>query len=159
MEKVIVSKTLGRKGNLTKAILSILCLVCLPLHIGFNEGCPWWNHILYSFSHVNIFHLTINLIVLWNVRNKLRPIQSFVIAVAASFLPMYASAPTMGISGLLFASFGQMWGRTGRLFEAAKKAMPFILCTMIIPNVNGLLHLYAFCIGYFFGYIVSRFKF
>lgn len=157
MEKIIVSKILGRKGSLDKVALSILCLVCLPLHIGFDEGCPWWNHVLYSFSHVNIFHLAINLIVLWSIRNKIRPIQSLTIAIIASFLPMYVSDPTMGISGLLFASFGQMWGSTGRLLDAAKKAMPFILCTMIVPNVNGLLHLYSFCIGYFFGYINSKF--
>lgn len=95
--------------------------------------------------------------VLWSIRNKIRLIQALAIAVVASFLPMYVNAPTMGLSGFLFASFGIMWGKTGRWLDAAKKAMPFILCTMVIPNVNGLLHLYAFILGYFYGYIVSKF--
>lgn len=159
MEKIIVSKTLGLQGSLDKIILSTLCLAGFFLHVGFSDGCPLLYHLLYSFSHANLFHLAINLIVLWNIRNKIRPISSLTIAILASFLPMYVREPTMGMSGLLFASFGQMWGKTGRLKDVFIKVMPFVVCTMIIPNVNGLLHLYSFCIGYFYSYIILKFRF
>lgn len=163
MEKTIISKIReiqGRPRNfLIKVVLSVLCLACFPLHVGFYEGCVWWNPLIYSFCHANIFHLAINLIVLWNIKNNLRPVQALVIAIIASLLPMYVTAPTMGLSGFLFSSFGLMWGRTGRWKEAFTKVMPFVMITMLVPNVNGLLHLYAFYIGYIFGYIISRFKF
>lgn len=75
------------------------------------------------------------------------------VAVGASFLPMYVDGETMGLSGFLFGAFGIMWGRTGMWKDAFVKAMPFIVCTMIVPNVNGLLHLYAFWLGYFAAFV------
>ena len=113
-------------------------------------------HIIYSFFHVNVFHLAVNLLVLWQIKNRLTPVKAFMVAVAASMLPMYVREPTMGLSGFLFAQFGILWGRTGRWKEAAKKAMPFILFTMLLNNVNGLLHLYAFSIGYIIEYLSKK---
>lgn len=110
---------------------------------------------MYSFSHANIFHLIINLMVLWGIRNKLRPLLAIPIAIISSFLPMYINEPTMGLSGYLFAEFGIMWGKTGEWKNAAKKALPIIFITMFIPNVNGLLHFYAFFIGFTFIYITK----
>lgn len=86
--------------------------------------------------------------VLWSIKNKIDVTLSFVAAVAASFLPMFVTEPTMGLSGFLFSALGIMWGKTGRWKEAAKKAMPFILFTMAVPNVNGLLHFWCFFLGY-----------
>ncbi len=94
--------------------------------------------------------------VLWNIKNKLRPLQAFAIAVLVSFLPMYVHEPTMGLSGFLFASFGLMWGRTGRYKDAFVKVMPFVVCTMLIPDVNGLLHFYAFVLGFIVQYIITK---
>ena len=51
-----------------KAILSLICIILCTWHIGFYHGCPWENHFLYSFFHVNGFHLAINLLVLWQDR-------------------------------------------------------------------------------------------
>ena len=131
----------------------MVCLACIPWHFGFYEGCSWWNHLAYSFFHANIFHLAINLIVLWSIRNKMRPLRALGVGILASYLPMWVTEPTMGLSGFLFASFGLMWGETGRWKDACKKAMPFITCTMIVPNVNGCLHLYAFWLGYFAAFV------
>ncbi len=140
-----------------KLSISIACLAGYFLHVGFYAGCPWWNHIAYSFCHANVFHLAVNLMALWGIRNKMSALLAFIVAVAASFLPMYVGDSTMGLSGFLFAVFGIMWGKTGRWLEVSKKAMPFILITMLIPNVNGLLHLYAFIIGYFVGFLLNMF--
>ena len=139
-----------------KAAISILCIVLLPWHVGFSPALPLEYHIIYSFFHVNVFHLAVNLLVLWQIKNRLTPVKAFMVAVAASMLPMYVSEPTMGLSGFLFAQFGILWGRTGRWKEAAKKAMPFILFTMLLSNVNGLLHLYAFSIGYIIEYLSKK---
>jgi hypothetical protein len=95
--------------------------------------------------------------VLWSIKNKIDVTLSFVAAVAASFLPMFVTEPTMGLSGFLFAAFGIMWGKTGRWKEAAKKAMPFILFTMLLNDVNGTLHLYCFWLGYSIGFLRKMF--
>lgn len=69
---------------------------------------------------------------------------------------MYVNEPTMGLSGFLFAAFGLMWGKTGRAKDAAKTVMPFILGTMIFPDVNGLLHLYCFWLGFIVGFLREK---
>lgn len=67
-----------------------------------------------------------------------------------------ADKPTVGMSGMLFAMFGIMWGKTGRWKEYLKAGMPVILIMMLIPNVNGLLHLYCYILGFVFSFL--RFK-
>lgn len=131
------------------------CISLYPLHIGFYKGCAWYAHALYNICHVNIFHLLVNLLVLWSIKNKIRPMSSLLIAVFASFLPMYVEEPTMGLSGFLFASFGQMWGRLGKPLDAMKAALPFILFTMLLHNVNGVLHLWCFTLGYIYMMLVK----
>ena len=158
MEKITGKWTFVRRNFRTKLVLSIICLVLCTCHVGFYPGCPWQNHILYSFFHVNGFHLAVNLLVLWQIKNDMKPVTSLAVASVASLLPMYVSQPTMGLSGFLFSSFGLIWGRTGRWKEALKKAMPFIICTMAVPNINGLLHFYCFVLGYIVSYFVNNIK-
>lgn len=141
-----------------KITLSVVSLACLLWHAGFYAGCPLVNHAAYTFCHTNVFHLAINLTALWSIKNKIDIIPSLLIAIAASFLPMYVSAPTMGMSGFLFAAFGLMWGKTGRMKDAAKTVMPFIVTTMIFPNINGLLHLYCFWTGYAAGFVREKMR-
>ena len=88
----------------------------------------------------------------------MKPVTSLAVASVASLLPMYVSQPTMGLSGFLFASFGSMWGRTGLWKDAFKKAMPFIIFTMAVPNVNGLLHFWCFVLGYIVAYCINNIK-
>ena len=157
MERVIGKWNFVRRNFLIKLILSLVCLFLCTQHVGFYQGCPIENHFIYSFFHVNLFHLLINLMVLWSIKNKIDVTLSFVAAVAASFLPMFVTEPTMGMSGFLFSALGIMWGKTGRWKEAAKKAMPFILFTMLLNDVNGLLHFWCFWLGYSIGFLRKMF--
>ena len=54
-----------------KAFLSLICIVLCTWHIGFYHGCPWENHLLYSFFHVNGYHLAIHLLVLWQINGRI----------------------------------------------------------------------------------------
>lgn len=155
MEKTTIIKKFGERNFIVKLTLTVVCVSCCFWHVGFYKGCPIENHFLYSFFHANVFHLIINLMVLWNIRNRISVVPSLLIAVAASFLPMYVQEPTMGLSGFLFAAFGIMWGKTGRWKEAARKVSPFILFTMLLDNVNGLLHLWCFIIGFLVVYLMK----
>lgn len=153
------AKIVEERSLVVKATLTVLCMVGCRWHIGFYEGCSWINHIVYTFCHTNMFHAIVNLFVLWEIKNRIPILGAFLVSIFASFLPMYNSTiPTMGLSGFLFASFGILWGRTGRWKDAFIKAMPFIVLTMIIPRTNGLLHLWCFWFGYILGSLQSRIK-
>lgn len=158
MVKTIVKWIYGERNLPLKITLSVVCLLCSFWHVGFCPGSPLVCHLVYSFFHANIFHLAINLMVLWSIKNRISVLPAFVIAVLASFLPTWVNEPTMGLSGFLFAVFGIMWGGVGRLKDAAKTVMPFILLTMFFPNINALLHLYCFWLGYIYGLTSKRIR-
>lgn len=139
-----------------KSLLTLLCLAFYFVHIGFAPDSPWQHHVLFNFCHVNVFHFIINLWVLWQIQNRIPVVGALFIAFLASYLPMYVSEPTMGLSGFLFAAFGIMWGKTGRVVEAMKQALPFIIITMFLSSVNGLLHLYAFILGFVSSYVLHK---
>lgn len=162
MAKNIIIETLesrikaNARNLLDKSMLTLLCVVFYFAHIGFATDSPWQAHVLFSFCHANVFHLIINLWVLWQIQNRIPVVEALLVAFLTSYLPMYVSEPTMGLSGFLFAAFGIMWGKTGRVVEAFKAALPFIIITMFIGSVNGLLHLYAFILGLTFSYVLHR---
>lgn len=65
---------------------------------------------------------------------------------------------TVGLSGFLFASFGLMWGKTGMVALSVKTVLPFIVLTIILPQTNGMLHLYCFVLGFLLEYLYTRIK-
>lgn len=141
----------------TRLVITIACIALFPAHSGFYSGCSLDERIVYSFCHANLFHLAINLMVLWSIKGKLTFMLPFAISVLASFMPMSSGGVTMGLSGFLFAYFGMEWGKIrGRYALKIYKPLLLILITMLIPNVNGMLHLYTFVIGCVFSYLKSR---
>lgn len=141
-----------RKNWRSKALLTVCCLVCQAV-VGISASVqePLLAHFLYMFVHVNVWHLICNMLVLWSVRGRMEVSSAMFIAVVASYLPTWYDKPTLGMSGLLFALFGIMWGRTGRFKECMKKGLPVIGLMLLLPGVNGLIHLYCYLIGYIVG--------
>jgi hypothetical protein len=45
-------------------------------------------------------------------------------------------------------NIGIMWGKRGDFKGCLKAGMPVILIMMLIPGINGLLHLYCYLLGY-----------
>lgn len=155
----IMMKCINQKRELySKALLTGVCCITtlLGVKLGFVQNGGVIEHFAYPFCHANIWHLVINLYVLWKLRNHINPLSSYMIAVLVSFLPMYVTDPTMGLSGFLFASIGQMWAKANDTKRMCQVVLPFILITMLIPNTNGLLHLYAFVVGYFYKIILFK---
>ena len=125
------------------------------------------DHLLYMVSHANIWHLLGNLFVLWIMRSRLYLQESLAIAFLCSYLPAVGLFPigmTVGFSGVLFAIFGIKWGVYCQAGDAAGKeagdmalinfickALPFALIGLIIPHVNGCLHLYCLIAGFLYG--------
>lgn len=149
-----------RSGTKAKAVLTILSILMFPYSstgAGFSSDSGLIPHLAYPFIHANVWHMACNLFVLWGIRNRLDTIPAYIIAVAMSWMPMWVDKPTTGMSGLLFAMFGIMWGRTGMAWKCVKTGLPVILTMMLIPNVNGMLHLYCYAAGFTVGFLCEKY--
>lgn len=145
-------------GLKTKLVLTITILSLFFIYDGGGASpqSGLLPHFTYIFMHANIWHMITNLFVLWSVRQKMNVWMGYLIAVGASWLPMWTDKPTVGMSGMLFAMFGVMWGERGDWKGFIKAGMPVILVMMVIPGINGLIHLYCYVIGFVFLFIRRR---
>lgn len=149
-----------RKRKNIKIKLAVTAAVLMGFIIGGNgytDKSSLCSHLEYVFFHANLFHLLCNVFVLWTIRGRMEYIPAYIISILASYLPQFTIAPTVGMSGFLFAIFGIMWGRTGLFLKMMKAGFPFIVFTSLIPMVNGALHLYCYLLGYCYGYSMKRF--
>ncbi len=127
---------------------------------------PFAAHLLYPFSHANIFHLLANILCLWLLRCQLHLPITYATAVLCSFLPSFSfydiadtittataagQEPTCGFSGVLFAMVGISWGKIRRFKEMIRRNMWFLVLPAFIPHVNALIHLYCILAGYLCG--------
>lgn len=134
-------------------------------------------HVLYMFSHANVWHMLGNLFILWILRRPLFMPAAFLIGFFASYLPVLPglwdltnqdSMVTMGMSGMLFAIIGIKWGNYYRLAQslgeaAEKKAfkdfcvkvLPFVIGGALLPHVNWSIHLYCLLAGTLYGKLIG----
>lgn len=161
-----------KRLTIEKTVLTVVlvtCYVLMPVTGYTNSlslsGIP--NHLIYMFSHANVWHLAGNLFVLWILKRRLYLLPAVIIGFVCSFLPAFGLWPigiTVGFSGVLFAVIGIKWGvycnsfaEAGRLFEVCAieefyiKVLPLALIGIIIPHINWCLHLYCLLVGFLFG--------
>ena len=119
---------------------------------------PVENHLLYPFSHANIWHLAGNILCLWMLRCPLHIYATYVCAVLCSFLPCFVAEPTMGFSGVLFAMVGISWGKIHRFRDMLKKNIWVLIIPAFLPHINFLIHLYCLLLGYLYGRYATRNK-
>lgn len=139
--------------RITITFLLAVCYLFLPKYGFVSPGGSLWEHLLYPVCHANIFHLLCNLLCLWMLRCPLYLPLTIPIALICSFLPCISTEPTMGFSGVLFAIVGVSWGRSHKFLRMCKYNLPIILITLLIPNVNALIHLYCMMAGYLAGLV------
>ena len=146
-----------KRETIEKLVVSVVLVVsfCFGYKVGYSSCgtaayTTFWGHLVYSFCHVNVWHLLANIVCLWMLRCRLELLCAWLIAVACSFLPCFVGEPTMGFSGMLFAIVGMSWGRVRRFREMLKKNILFLFIPLLIPHVNGLLHVYCMIGGYLF---------
>ena len=62
--------------------------------MGFQADGNLIPHLTYSFQHANLWHMLANLFVLWSINQRMNVVSGYLVAVAASFLPMFTDKPT-----------------------------------------------------------------
>lgn len=160
----------------TTITVILTALFITGIHISTMPGVPTpsgiTTHLLFHFTHCNIFHLLCNLICLWSIKGKLHLPQAYIIATLSSVsiatLASLATVPsgfplgqgTQGFSAILLAIIGYKWGlwfnkpiTKDQRINATKRIclyilLPILICAFI-PNVNTPLHLLSFTLAFF----------
>ena len=94
---------------------------------GVHIGSPWWTHLVFQFTHGNIFHFAGNLLAVWlfcksgKVTMKMWG-AAFAIATTLSLLYLF-DKPLVGFSGTIMAVSGMflpyIWKSSGKQFVLA----------------------------------------
>ena len=143
-------------------------LVVSLLLVGSYFFLPKYDsHLLYPFSHANVFHLMANILCLWMLRCKMHLPETYLIAVLCSLLPSFSlydgiagggftsEEPTYGFSGILFAMVGISWGKIHRFRDMIQRNKWFLVIPAFIPHINFLIHIYCLLLGYLYGFLLS----
>jgi membrane associated rhomboid family serine protease len=128
--------------------LSLLCMVGMALpKATFGEGCAWWGHVLYHFSHANIYHLILNLWGLFAFRPRFSTcVIAFISSTLASLIPFACmSSQTCGLSGFLMASYARKYAEYELPLWRPIVANMLFVC---FPMFNWRIHLLSFFIAY-----------
>jgi len=125
---------------------------------GFTFHGAMVNHLLYPFSHANVWHLAANILCLWMLQCPLHISTTFVCAVLCSFLPCFVSEPTMGFSGVLFAMVGISWGKIHHFRDMIWKNKWYLIIPPFLPHMNFMIHFYCLIAGYICGSLYQTYK-
>lgn len=125
---------------------------------GFTSCSGIVEHILYSISHANIWHLLANVLCLFVLRCPTHIISAFLCAVLCSFLPCPITEPTMGFSGMLFVMAGISWGRIHKLWDMVRRNSIILIIPAFLPHINFMIHFYCLLAGYIVGRFLLLYK-
>ena len=137
----------------------IVCAVMLMLGInamlvGIYDGCRWHQHLIYQFFHANIFHLAVNLYVMWLcvTRFKLSQRQMLMCFIISALTPATLPMPTIGASGIVYAMLGIINTMVAKKLRFAMWIAVYIAISALF-NCNWSIHLYCYALGFMFNSI------
>lgn len=151
---------------LAKLLVTVTCAVWLffPLET-FNGWGGLRGHLLYGFSHANVFHCAANLLCMWLIRFRIRWVACYALSVLCSYIPCavwdwgsisFVAEPTCGLSGLLICAVGMEWGRYGMLLKMMRHVGLPLVVFGLVPHVNMLLHLWCLMAGWMYGFLFAE---
>lgn len=144
--------------KITSIVIAVLVIVASLLNSDYKVGayseCECYERLLYPFFHANILHASLNawcllsVVFLYDI-SILRLNLSYLAAVSVPSF-MLSDIPTLGMSGVVFFLFASI------SFEVQRKAyyqswMFFYLALgFLLPNTNGMIHMYCYVLGLFY---------
>ena len=104
----------GKLKRLIPSLIIALTSVILQLagkHFYFDTNSIPYDHFLYTFTHANIFHLSLNLIALFQFKPRVKTcLIGYVSCVLASFVPLASlPVPTCGMSGFIMGCYARRY--------------------------------------------------
>ena len=148
-----------RIAKIEIVLFAIVCIAVLllptdPLSIGIYTDCRWWQHLTYQFAHANIFHLAVNIYVMYFCITRFNLSQSQILScfIISAILPALSHIPTIGASGIVYAMLGII---NTMVVEKAKFAAWIALYITIsyFFNNNWCIHLCCYLLGFLSNYI------
>ena len=134
-------------------ICFVLMLLDVDAHtIGIFDGCQWWQRLTYQFFHVSVFHLAVNIYVMWLCVTRFS-LSNTIIAccyIASALVPTYTAVPTIGASGIVYALLGVINTMVVEKWRYAAWIAVYIGIFWLF-NTNAVLHLTCYVYGLILG--------
>lgn len=144
--------------NIAFGTVATLVAVFLFLDpVGYIRG-DVAEHFVYMFFHANIFHLAGNALAAWfTFRKPCRIAAAYLVAVLCSFIS-YSDMPVMGLSSMIYALIGFNTVLMRYPLKAKITLALALSLGLLLPNINGLLHILCFSLSFATAYIYKRIK-
>ena len=136
--------------------MGISFFTCPVREVSLCGGCSFSARLLYPFFHAGVLHALLNawslLCVVFLTRISLsRLFAAYLVAVSFPF----ACAPTVGLSGVVFALLGRVAFEGARPRVFILYSLAVVLLGFLFPKVNAVLHLYCYVAGLLVGFLDS----
>ena len=141
------------------ALLAILLLFGCPLWL---HSDVWYVAFAHHFFHVNVFHLAVNCLSLWTLRNRVtlpQCVAAYLFATASWF---FSSADVAGASNFIFALIGLRTPSFRSIWWRQSSVLVFLVTMALMaafPQVSAVTHMVSFvfgCIGAAFSRLFIR---
>ena len=144
----------GKLKRLIPSLIIALTSVILQLagkHFYFDTNSIPYDHFLYTFAHGNIFHLSLNLIALFQFKPRVKTcLIGYVSCVLASFVPLASlPVPTCGMSGFIMGCYLSLILSLWRIILSN-------IVRAFIPLFNWRIHLLSFLIAYIIYGVIQK---
>lgn len=116
---------------------------------------------VYHFFHGNIFHLLANGLALYFLLPKVKPYQLVSAYVIASFSPIVATMPVVGISNIVYAIIGLRSPSFKSAWWRHYGTITFLVVTLLMlffSNIAAVTHIVCFACGVVISVLVRWFK-
>jgi hypothetical protein len=126
-----------------------LCSLFDASPVCYHESANFSSFLLFHFCHDNIFHLSLNLLVLASFKPRLSTaILAYLVATTAAIADacIIDNVRTCGLSAFLFAAIARRqvaW----REKERALQVLYAILIGFLLPHINASVHLFSYLLA------------
>lgn len=124
------------------------------------SGAPFVNRFLYHFFHASFLHYAINAWCLLSIAFTFEiTVADLVVGfLGASLIPVTWQTPTIGLSGLCFVLFGRFSYCVQKKLKYHSYIGACIALGLLMPGVNGIIHLFCYAVGLIYGLLITPFR-
>ena len=146
---------MGKVAALVVALVVVCIAIAGPYDwqtVGIYDGCSLSGRAVYPFFHANVLHAALNAWALLSIvflydRTVWRLLLAYIVAVTAPVGIMGMSAPTVGLSGVVYCLYGSLSFEVARKWYFQGWLLFYLAVGFFFPNTNAWLHVYCYAVG------------